>query len=140
MLTSNPSAQNGQVVYPRANAQDNQSHVYVVPNPYKAGDVQWDLVPRTEDPSGTKVVFVNLPQVKGTIHIFSLAGDLVKDLPFDGRAPADLQYGKDPVAAAAGSVSWNLISRNGQKIVSGIYLFSVDTELGREVGKFVIIR
>jgi hypothetical protein len=37
-------------------------------------------------------------------------------------------------------VSWNLISRNGQKIVSGIYLFSVDTDLGREVGKFVIIR
>jgi hypothetical protein len=139
VLTSNPSAQNSQVVYPRANAQDNQSNVFVVPNPYKA-HAEWDLVPREEDPSGTKVSFMNLPKVKGTIHIFSLAGDLVQDLPFDGRPPADLQYGKDPVAGAAGSVSWNLISRNGQKIVSGIYLYSVDTELGRDVGKFVIIR
>jgi len=37
-------------------------------------------------------------------------------------------------------VAWNLISRNGQKIVSGIYLFSVDSELGKQVGRFIIIR
>jgi hypothetical protein len=139
VLSSNPSAQNLQVVYPRGDAQNNQSHVYVVPNPYK-GHAQWDLVPREEDPSGTKITFQNLPRVKGTVHIFSLAGDLVRDIPFDGRAPSDLQYGKDPVAEPTGSVSWNLISRNGQRIVSGVYLFSVDTELGREIGKFVIIR
>jgi hypothetical protein len=139
LLNSNPSAQNVQVVYPRGDAQDDQKHVFVVPNPYKAR-AEWDLVPREEDPSGTKVTFMNLPRVKGTIRIYSLAGDLVRDLPFDGGAPEDLQYGKDPVSEPTGSVSWNLISRNGQKIVSGIYLFSVDTELGREIGKFVIIR
>jgi hypothetical protein len=139
VLNSNPSAQNVQVVYPRADAQPDQEHVYVVPNPYRAV-AEWDLVPREEDPSGTKATFRNLPAVKGTIRIYSLAGDLVRELPFNGSAPADLQYGKDPVATANGSISWNLISRNGQKIVSGIYLFSVDTELGREIGKFVIIR
>ena len=64
----------------------------------------------------------------------------MKDIPFDGTSPPDLQYGKDPLTAGSGQASWNLISRNGQKIVSGIYLFSVDTDLGREVGKFVIIR
>ena len=138
-LIGNPSATNGQVVYPRADSQNDQKHVFVVPNPYKA-HAEWDLVPREEDPSGTKVTFHNLPRTKGTIHIFTLAGDLVRDLPFDGTAPPDLQYGKDPVIAGQGEVSWNLISRNGQKIVSGIYLFSVDTDLGREVGKFVIIR
>jgi len=37
-------------------------------------------------------------------------------------------------------VSWNLISRNGQRIVSGIYLYSVETELGRDLGRFVVIR
>jgi hypothetical protein len=139
VLTSNPSAQNSQVVYPRGGAQDDQKNVYVVPNPYKAR-AEWDLVPREEDPSGTKVTFMNLPRTKGTIRIFSLSGDLVRDLPFDGRPPADLQYGKDPVVAATGSMPWNLISRNGQRIVSGIYLYSVDTELGRDIGKFVIIR
>ena len=98
------------------------------------------MIPREEDPSGTKVTFMNLPRTKGTIHVYTLAGDLVVDLPFDGRPPADLQSGKDPVIEGQGSVPWNLISRNGQKIVSGIYLYSVDTELGRKVGRFVIIR
>lgn len=139
VLVSNPSAQNPQVVYPRGDASDDQKHVFVVPNPYKGG-AQWDLVPREEDPSGTKVTFMSLPRVKGTIRVYSLAGDLVRELPFDGRPPTDLQYGKDPVSNATGSVSWNLISRNGQRIVSGVYLYSVDTELGREIGKFVIIR
>ena len=40
-----------------------------------------------------------------------------------------------------GEARWNLISRNGQDVVSGIYLFTV--ELGGSVkhrGKFVIIR
>jgi hypothetical protein len=83
---------------------------------------------------------MNLPRARGTVHVFTLAGDLVKNLPFDGRPPADLQYGKDPVTGGRGSVAWNLISRNGQKIVSGIYLYSVDTELGHEVGRFVVVR
>jgi hypothetical protein len=139
VLVGNPSATNAQVIYPRSDAQNDQKHVYVVPNPYK-GHAEWDLVPREEDPSGTKVTFHNLPRTKGTIHIFTLSGDLVRDLPFDASAPPDLQYGKNPVTAGQGEVSWNLISRNGQKIVSGIYLFSVDTDLGREVGKFVIVR
>lgn len=138
-LVGNPSATNAQAVYPRSGSQSDQKHVFVVPNPYK-GHTEWDLVPREEDPSGTKVTFHNLPRTKGTVHIFTLAGDLVRDIPFDGTAPPDLQYGKDPVIQGQGEVSWNLISRNGQKIVSGIYLFSVDTDLGREVGKFVIIR
>ena len=139
LLSSNPTAQNGQVVYPRGDATDNQRHVYVVPNPYKA-DAEWDLVPRAEDPSGTKVTFMNLPRTKGTIRIFSLAGDLVRTIPFRGSPPEDLQYGKDPVASGAGSISWNLISRNGQRIVSGVYLYSVETELGRDLGRFIVIR
>ncbi len=139
VLMGNPSATNAQVVYPRGDAQPDQEHVYVVPNPYKGG-AQWDLVPREEDPSGTKVTFVNLPRTKGRIHIYTLAGDLVKEVPFDGRPVPDLLYGKDPVVKAPGSVAWNLISRNGQRIASGIYLYSVDTELGKQIGRFVIIR
>jgi hypothetical protein len=139
VLVGNPSATNAQVVYPRSDAQKDQDRVYVVPNPYK-GTAQWDLVPRDEDPSGTKITFHNLPRTKGVIHIFTLAGDLVRDIPFDGRPPADLQYAVDPVTAGQGEASWNLISRNGQSIVSGIYLYSVDTELGKQVGRFVIVK
>ena len=139
ILVGTPSAQNGQVVIPRGDARSDQEHVFVVPNPYKAR-AEWDLVPREDDPSGTKVMFQNLPRTKGVIRIYTLAGDLVRELAFDGRPPADLQYGKDPVYTGAGAVPWNLISRNGQKIVSGVYLFSVETELGRDIGRFVVIR
>jgi hypothetical protein len=139
LLTSEPTAENGQVVYPRGDAVASQERVIVVPNPYR-GRAEWDLVPQDSDPSGTKVTFLNLPRTRGTIRIYSLAGDLVRSLPFDGRPPADLQYGRDPVSTGAGSIAWNLVSRNGQRIVSGIYLYSVETQLGRKVGRFVVIR
>ncbi|HLQ67437.1 MAG TPA: hypothetical protein VK123_09445 [Candidatus Limnocylindrales bacterium] len=139
LLMGTPNAQNSQVVYPRSDAASDQRHVIVVPNPYRAG-AEWDLVPREDDPSGTKVTFMNLPRTRGTIRVFTLAGDLVRNLPFDGTLPADLQYGRNPVVNGAGDVSWNLISRNGQKIVSGIYLYCVDSDLGRDIGRFVVIR
>jgi hypothetical protein len=139
LMVGSPSATNAQVVYPRSDAQNDQDRVFVVPNPYRA-TTEWDLVPNDDDPSGTKVTFHNLPRTKGTIHVFTLAGDLVSDIAFDGTSPPDTQFGKDPMTQGTGQVSWNLISRNGQKIVSGIYLYSVDSDLGRDVGKFVVIR
>ena len=48
----------------------------------------------------------------------------MRDLPFDASAPPDLQYGKNPVTAGQGEVSWNLISRNGQKVVDATQTFS----------------
>ena len=36
--------------------------------------------------------------------------------------------------------SWDLISRNTQAVVSGIYLYTVESETGTQVGKFVIIK
>ena len=39
-----------------------------------------------------------------------------------------------------GEAPWNLISRNGQDIESGVYLFTVDSSAGHQVGRFVIIR
>ncbi|MGE5175807.1 MAG: hypothetical protein ACM3JJ_05465 [Hyphomicrobiales bacterium] len=139
VISSPPTAENAQVVTPRASSMRDQRHVIVVPNPYRAR-AEWDLVPRPEDPSGTKVLFENLPRTKGTIRIFTLAGDLVRTIRFDGTPPPDLQYGKDPVLEGSGSMPWDLISRNGQRIVSGIYLYSVESELGRDVGRFVVIR
>ena len=138
-LVGNPSATNAQVVYPRADAQKDMEKVHVVPNPYRGG-AEWDLIPRAEDPSGTKITFRNLPRTRGVIHVFTVAGDLVRDIPFDGTPPSDLQYGRDPVTSGEGEVAWNLISRNGQRIASGIYLYSVDTDIGKQIGRFVIIR
>ncbi len=39
-----------------------------------------------------------------------------------------------------GQGRWNLISRNGQDIVSGIYIFTVESNQGSQKGRFVVIR
>ena len=39
-----------------------------------------------------------------------------------------------------GQARWNLISRNGQDIVSGVYIFTVDSSQGIQRGRFVVIR
>lgn len=110
--------------------------VYVVPNPFRGG-AAWDLVPNAGDPTGTHVDFYNLPPGPWTVRIFTLAGDLVEvlrssDVLASGRRQQD--------APEDGQASWNLVSRNGQDVASGIYLFSVESEGPTQRGKFVLIR
>jgi len=43
--------------------------------------------------------------------------------------------------ASTGTATWDLVSRNGQDVASGIYFYSVEAEgFEQVVGKFVIIR
>jgi hypothetical protein len=109
-----------------------EDDVYVVPNPATTSSMQpWTLSPNNDDPTGIKVEFRNLPADQGTIRIYTLAGDLVEELPFDGRA-------------GAGTMKWDLVSRNGQDVTSGVYLYSIETNTNaayqRKIGKFVVIR
>jgi len=110
----------------------NGANIYVVPNPATRQSLSEfsQLFPNADDPTGVRVEFRNLPRSKNTVKIFTLSGDLVAEIPHDGRD-------------GDGSVSWNLVSRNGQEIVSGIYLYSVesdDNKFNRVVGKFTVIR
>jgi hypothetical protein len=101
--------------------------VTVVPNPYR-GRADWDLVPSERDPTGTRIAFRDLPQERSTIRIYTLSGDLVKEAENDG-------------SGGEGTYFWDMITRNGQNVVSGIYLYSVETEGGETCrGRFVIIR
>jgi hypothetical protein len=44
-------------------------------------------------------------------------------------------------SAEDGQASWDLVSRNGQDVASGIYLFSVEaSDAPTQRGKFVLIR
>lgn len=112
--------------------QEFEEHeIYVVPNPVTADNMApWQLGPNNDDPSGVKCEFRNLPACRLTVRIFTLAGDLVQELYHDGTD-------------GNGTVRWDLISRNGQDVASGVYLFSVHPEDGRfkrTIGKFVVIR
>jgi hypothetical protein len=121
--------QNMQRVMPSPTATQTLDDIYVVPNPYKAS-AAWDLSETNFEPTGRRIKFFNLPE-RATIRIFTLAGDHVATLNHDNRT-----------APEVGQTSWNLISKNNQDTVSGIYLYHVESGVdGSEtIGKFVIIR
>jgi hypothetical protein len=78
-----------------------------------------------------------MPAGTWTLRIFTISGDLVQTLRSDDvQTNGKLQKENE----GDGQATWNLISRNGQDVVSGIYLFSVESQSGTSRGKFVIIR
>lgn len=119
-------ASENQAVVPKSAPVTELEEVWVVPNPYY-GDTAWNLTPNPKDPTGAHVDFMNLPVGDWEIRIFTLSGDLVRVLKNDG-------------AENIGQAKWDLVSRNGQDIVSGIYLFTVESRLGTQQGKFVILK
>jgi hypothetical protein len=56
-----------------------------------------------------------------------VAGDHVATLDHDGTR-------------GSGQAAWDLVSRNGQEVASGIYLYTVESSLGKATGRFVVIR
>ncbi len=126
---------NFQYTVPLSDAQQADEYkddkVYVVPNPATAESMApWELEPNMDDPTGIKVEFRNLPACNSTVRIFTLSGDLVEVLYHDG-------------SDGRGTLRWDLVSRNGQDVTSGVYLFSVEPDDGsfsRTIGKFVVIR
>ena len=116
------------IVRPRIEAGQpfRDGKVWVVPNPYR-DHASWERAPVPGDAFTRHVDFFGLPRAKSHIKIFTLAGDLVEEITHDGTN-------------GDGQAAWNLISRNGQDIESGVYLFTVDSPRGHEIGKFVVIR
>ncbi len=76
-----------------------------------------------------RIHFINVPS-DATVRIYTLDGDLIRTLTHP-----------DPnLSTYSSEISWDLISRNTQAITSGIYLYRVDSKLGSQVGKIVIIK
>ena len=126
------TSHNVTMVYPGPTPPSTVGEVKVIPNPY-LGDIdyttgiRWEGPPEIWTEEKRRVQFVNLP-AKCTIRIYTLAGELVKTIEHD-----------DPIK---GWEDWNLVSRVGQAIGSGIYVFSVrDHKTGKvQVGKFAVIK
>ncbi|MEE9554793.1 MAG: hypothetical protein V3W18_10890 [candidate division Zixibacteria bacterium] len=130
-LASSPSI-NAKYVYPIAMGEDIAS-VAVYPNPYK---IDADYAGRGyEDPDGSgftqfdrRIWFSGMPG-KSTVRIFTLDGDLVRQLDYD------------PAYNSSGVIYWDLISLNTQAVVSGIYLYVIDADNGfHEIGKLAIVK
>jgi len=103
--------------------------VFVYPNPYRLdadyretgyeGRTESDRpLNRTRD-----IHFANLPE-RCTIRIYTLDGDLVRTIDHDGGAHD----------------TWNLITRNTQLIVTGLYYWAVESPTGAtQMGKLAIV-
>jgi len=107
----------------------------VYPNPYRLADDYntqgWEN-PRGLEPDAErtrKVTFTNIPDTC-TISIWSLDGDLVRQL----------NHKVTPSSSEATVAVWDLITRNTQAVKTGIYMYTIESRFGTDVGKLVIIK
>jgi hypothetical protein len=112
------------IVTPRVGA-GTSDRVRVVPNPFRER-APWEKPPIPGDTFTRHVDFVGLPVGRSVIRIYTLAGDLVQRIDHEGRD--------------GGEARWDLISRNGQDVASGVYLFTVEGGGEHQVGRFVLLR
>src|SRR5262249_284465 len=140
--------QNKRLVVPLAAPSENGGRgVTVFPNPYKV-EARWDAGQLVRD---HYLWFANLPR-RSHLAIFTLAGDLVYETDFDGATYQGLgtrglynpvsDLDTPPPDLSGSSFAWNLISKEGQAIATGIYFFSVrDLDRGRvQRGKFLVLK
>ncbi|RKX18882.1 MAG: hypothetical protein DRP26_04420, partial [Candidatus Zixiibacteriota bacterium] len=135
---------NSKLVYPIKKTDP----VMVYPNPYKISNTQDYINAGFESPGDPygwveqdrRIWFSNLPDDQwAIIRIWTLDGDLVRAITYDPR---------DLIGYATGTVYWDLISRNTQAVVSGLYLYSIEyhsivdgiPDKEPEIGKFAIIK
>ncbi len=108
--------------------------VMVYPNPYRvdggyarAGYENRERILSAE--RARAIHFANLPRIC-TIRIFTVSGDLVKEIKhYEPEGDPKAQHEQ-----------WNMLSRNTQAITTGIYIWSVRSEMGEQVGKLVIMK
>jgi len=107
-------------------------NIYVYPNPATREALAefQQQPPSNSSPTGVRVMFNNLPAAQNRVTVYTASGDMVNTLYHDGTD-------------GTGAVSWDLMSRNGQEVVSGIYLYTVesnDDHFQTFRGRFVVVR
>ena len=112
--------------------------IRVVPNPYFVTN-------RAVLSEGTdKIFFTHLPP-RCTIRIYTLVGELVREIEHESIAP----FNPDERLAQGdkgGTASFELLNRYNQALASGVYIYHVeardetDTVVGNKIGRFAIIR
>jgi hypothetical protein len=99
------------------------ARVVARPNPYKKKAI-WD---NPTSPVGGGIMFSNLPP-GATVTILDVSGQVIQRLSFvssDGES---------------GSMMWDCHSKDGNEVASGLYIFVVECEGGRQVGYLSILR
>ncbi len=110
-------------VVPSVPPAPNAEHVYVVPNPY-VGRAGWEV-------GEAKIQFVNIPKF-AKIRIYDAAGSYINTVYPN-------HYSYDPTKPQ-GTADWNLKDSDGEDVVSGVYIYRVESNSGTKIGRFIVIR
>jgi hypothetical protein len=76
-----------------------------------------------------KITFTNVPDTC-VISVWTLDGDLVRSL----------DHAENPLSSQATVVEWDMITRNTQAVKTGLYIYTVESRFGTDIGKLVIIK
>jgi len=94
--------------------------IRVTPNPYKVEALH-------DTGQEHKILFSNLPT--GTrITILDVSGQTIDVLRFEGTNPAD------------GTLFWDMFSKDGIEVTSGLYIYVAEYPGGKQSGHFAILR
>jgi len=100
------------------------ANVGVRPNPYKRAALH-DNFSNVFD---HKLLFYNLPP-EATITILDVSGQIIDQIKFSSSDPNN------------GSVFWDMFSKDGMEVASGVYIYTVESPSGgMKVGHFAILR
>jgi hypothetical protein len=127
VLESSLGAARQKIAVPSSGVSASLDNIYTVPNPY-VGSSEFEQFGRF-DALGNRtfpktIQFVNLP-AQAKIQIFTLAGDLVRELNHDNGSGVEL---------------WDLRTRLEQEAVAGIYLYRVEANGQQKIGKLLVIK
>lgn len=100
-----------------------KAKIVVTPNPYKKKAL-FDNATLAYD---HKVTFMNLPG-KAKITILDVSGQVVDVIDFASTDPNN------------GSTFWDMFSKDGVEVASGLYIYVVEYDGGQQVGYFSILR
>jgi len=100
-----------------------KTKVVVKPNPYKKKAL-FDNATLSYD---HKIDFLNLPG-NAKITIMDVSGQIVDVINFTSTDPNN------------GSIFWDMFSKDGVEVASGLYIYIVEYDGGKQVGYFSIMR
>jgi hypothetical protein len=106
-----------------ASLNNNSVKIGVRPNPYKKAALHDNF----NNVNDHKIMFYNLPQ-KAKITITDVAGKIIQVVNFTSNDPAQ------------GSYFWDMFSKDGNEVASGLYLYYIEWDGGFDKGKFAILR
>ena len=112
--------------------------IRVVPNPYF-------ITNRAVTAEGTdKIFFTHLPP-RCTIRVYTLVGELVREIEHESFAPFDADE-RLAQGDKGGTETFDLLNLYNQALASGVYIYHVEARddsndvIGNKIGRFAIIR